>query len=53
MQDAMNRSTVARWFKQLHEGRRLMEDDAHTSHPTSTIDNISIFIVSTLLEEDT
>ncbi len=50
--DTVNCTTVARWFKRFQEGRRSMEDDAHTCCPSTTIDNTLIEIVSMLLDKD-
>ncbi len=50
--DAVNHSTVSRWFKPFQEVRRSTKDNARTSHPSTTIDNILIAIMSTLLDED-
>ncbi len=35
--DALNCSTVARWFNQFQEGRRSTENDAHTSRSSTTL----------------
>ncbi len=51
--DAVNCSTVARWFKWFQEGKRSMEDDAWTGHLFTTIDNTWVAIVPTLLDNNT
>ncbi len=48
----MNHITVARWFKQFQEGRILIENNVHTSHPSTALDNTLIVIMSTLLDAD-
>ncbi len=49
--DAVNHSTVARWFKQFQEGRRSIEDNVHTGRPSTSIDNTPIVIMSALLDK--
>ncbi len=50
--DAVNCSTMARWFKQFQEGRRLMENDACTGCPSTAIDKNLIVIMFTVLNKD-
>ncbi len=48
--DALNHSTVARWFKQFQE-ERLTETYVRTGCPSIAIDNTLIAIVSRLLDK--
>ncbi len=50
--DAVNCSTVARWFQWFQEGRGSMEDNVRTGRPSTTTDNTLIVIEFTLIDED-
>ena len=48
----VDRSMVSRWASRFHEGRVSIQDNPRSGRPVTAMDNTSVVIVSTLLEED-
>jgi transposase len=48
----VDRSTVSRWESRFREGRVSIQDDPRSGRPVTAMDDTSVVIVSTLLEED-
>ena len=48
----VDRSTVSRWASRFREGRVSHQGDTRSGRPVTAIDDTSVVIVSTLLEED-
>ena len=48
----VDHSTVSRWASRFREGRVSIQDDPRSGRPVTATDDTSVFIVSTLLEED-
>ena len=47
-----DRSTVSRWSSRFREGRVSIQDDPRNGRPVTAMDDTSVAIVNTLLEED-
>jgi len=50
--DALDRSTIQRWHKRVHQGRTSLEDDPCSGRPLSATDRRNCVIVQTLIDED-
>jgi len=48
----VDRGTVSRWASRFREGRVRIQDDSRIGRPVTAMDDTSMVIVSTLLEED-
>jgi len=48
----VDRSTVSRWSSRFREGRVSIQDDPRNGRPVTAMDDTSVSIVNTLLEED-
>jgi hypothetical protein len=48
----VDHSKVSQWASCFHEGRVSIQDDPRSGRPVTAMDNTSVVIVSTVLEED-
>jgi histone-lysine N-methyltransferase SETMAR len=48
----VDRSTVSWWASRFHEGRVSIQDDPRSGRPVTAMDDTSVVIVSSLLEDD-
>ena len=48
----MDHSTVSQWASRFREGRVSIQDDPRSRRPVTAMDDTSVVIISTLLEED-
>ena len=48
----VDRSTVSRWSSHFCEGRVSIQDDPRNGRPVTAMDDTSVAVVNTLLEED-